>query len=475
MKSKTTKKEKVESQKDKMKLFLQAMEKLKKSKELRIATFRKSFPAFFFYYFGWKHMKMWQLEWMWELQNGKNVLIKWFRGSRKTTIVRGFSAWCAIYQIEPFQVVQSYEDTASAEWVRQVAILVSKKAIVNDYGQLFPFEAKREEMTKKSLKDFELLNGSKIMSKSLGQTLRGANSDVGDTPQRPTMLILDDIDTDSSVKNPDTIQDNERKILGETIGALDPLRRRVLFLGNVINEDWVVPRFCDKFKNSRFWKIFSQPLITEDGVNVWHEVFTEDIVNQLEDDGEIAFNQNYKLIPYMNGQKIIKKSQILHASEWPDDSVVYIGIDPAFSLKTNSDSLAVVVTAHFGEERFIIDAFEFEWEDKNEVKVVDFVFNLYHKYNAQAINIETNNGGQIIGRALQDKELIVNFISAKKDKVERLREHEGRFTRQRVFFIEWTETLQEQLLKFPTKWVKDDLVDAMVYSMNTSGVIYSVV
>lgn len=80
--------------------------------------------------------------------------------------------------MEPFQVVQSYEDTASGEWVRQVAILVSKKAIVNDYGQLFPFEAKREEMTKKSLKDFELLNGSKIMSKSLGQTLRGANSDV---------------------------------------------------------------------------------------------------------------------------------------------------------------------------------------------------------------------------------------------------------------------------------------------------------
>lgn len=76
MKSKITKKEKVESQKDKMKLFLLAMEKLKKSKELRIATFRKSFPAFFFYYFGWKHMKMWQLEWMWELQNGKNVLIK---------------------------------------------------------------------------------------------------------------------------------------------------------------------------------------------------------------------------------------------------------------------------------------------------------------------------------------------------------------------------------------------------------------
>lgn len=475
MKSKTTKKEKVESQKDKMKLFLQAMEKLKKSKELRIATFRKSFPAFFFYYFGWKHMKMWQLEWMWELQNGKNVLIKWFRGSRKTTIVRGFSAWCAIYQVEPFQVVQSYEDTASGEWVRQVAILVSKKAIVNDYGQLFPFEAKREEMTKKSLKDFELLNGSKIMSKSLGQTLRGANSDVWDTPQRPTLLILDDIDTNSSVKNPDIIEENERKILWETIGALDPLRRRVIFLGNVILEDGVVPRFCEAYKDSKFWKIFEQPLITEEWVNVWPEEFTEDVVSQLEDDWEIPFNQNYKLIPYMSGQKIIKKSQILHASEWPDDALIYMGIDPAHSLKTSSDSLAVVVTAHYWEERFIIDAFEFEWEDKNEVKVTNFVENLYHKYNVQVINIETNNGWHIIGRALQDKELCVNFIAAKNDKVQRLLEHQWRFTRQRVFFIEWTENLQEQLIKFPTKKVKDDLVDAMVYSMDTSGIIAAVV
>lgn len=113
---------------------------------------------------------------------------------------------------------------------------------------------------------------------------------------------------------------------------------------------------------------------------MWSEEFTEDVVKQLEDDGEIAFNQNYMLKPYMSGQKIIKKSQILHASEWPDDSIIYIGIDPAFSLKTNSDSLAVVVTAHAGEERFIIDAFEFEGEDKNEVKVVEFVYNLYHRY-----------------------------------------------------------------------------------------------
>lgn len=47
---------------------------------------------------------------------------------------------------------------------------------------------------------------------------------------RPDLLILDDIDVEKSVRNADIIDNNERKILGETMGALDPTNNRIIFL-----------------------------------------------------------------------------------------------------------------------------------------------------------------------------------------------------------------------------------------------------
>ena len=43
-------------------------------------------------------------------------------------------------------------------------------------------------------------------------------------------MILDDIDVTKSVKNIEIIDENERKIIGETIGALDPANNRIVFL-----------------------------------------------------------------------------------------------------------------------------------------------------------------------------------------------------------------------------------------------------
>lgn len=126
--------------------------------------------------------------------------------------------------------MQSYEDTLSAEWVRGVAQMLCEESIVQDYGHTFPFNVKKEDLTKHSVSNFTSTTGVKIESKSLNQVLRGSNSYVDGKSVRPTLLYLDDIDVEKSVKNVRIIDENERKILGETMGALDPLRRRVIFL-----------------------------------------------------------------------------------------------------------------------------------------------------------------------------------------------------------------------------------------------------
>jgi phage terminase large subunit-like protein len=50
--------------------------------------------------------------------------------------------------------------------------------------------------------------------------------------------------------------------------------------------------------------------------------------------------------------------------------------------------------------------------------------------------------------------------------VTRLKEKESDFTQGKVVFLPWTEILQERVWRFPNV-KKDDIVDAMVYSLES--------
>lgn len=67
--------------------------------------------------------------------------------------------------------------------------------------------------------------------------------------------------------------------------------------------------------------------------------------------------------------------------------------------------------------------------------------------------------------------MAVDIITATKDKVTRLKEKESDFTQGNVVFLPGTEALQERLARFPMV-KKDDIVDAMVYSLESGTEIF---
>lgn len=168
---------------------------------------------------------------------------------------------------------------------------------------------------------------------------------------RPTLLILDDIDVSKSVSNIEIIQQNEKKILGETISALDPLRRKIIFLGNTINEDGIVPRFRNNYKDSPNWDIFHQPLV-KDNINQRPEVFTQEVIETLQEDGKMSRNMNYLLVASTTGSGAFIKSYFDYflESHFEDidtglkrsDVERGIYVDPAFSTDSRSDDACVV-------------------------------------------------------------------------------------------------------------------------------------
>lgn len=132
----------------------------------------------------------------------------------------------------------------STAWVRSVAKMLMAPSIREDHGDLFPYNIRREDMLKASFNNFDSTTGVKIESRSLVQNLRGANDyEIGEHAKRPTLLFLDDIDIDTSTRNIDIIDANFDKLRTETIGAMDPTRRRIIFLGNVIRNDGIAVRF----------------------------------------------------------------------------------------------------------------------------------------------------------------------------------------------------------------------------------------
>lgn len=456
----------------------QIREWIETDKAFRVSYFEHNFTAFFLYHWGWAFMDF-HYQWCDDFESGENLILKWFRSSRKTTIARWFAVWCIIYQKHDYIVVQSFEDVLSWAWVHQVAKMLLDDSIVADYWVLFPLETKKEDLAKKSVSNFEATNGVKIESKSMGQTLRGANQyrrkKKGDTeqgkPARPTLLFLEDIDVDKSVKNIEIIDANERKILTETIGAMDATKRQVCLLGNVITEDGVVPRFIARYKWKKKWRIREQALFDENWECVWKDVFTPEVIEQLRIDEGSGFDANYLLIPYVNGQTIIPRSLIKTTQTYPRESKVTIGIDPAFSLKTASDALAIVVTWHHWWNKYILACYELEGNQKQENIYRPFIKQVYKAFNASLIRIEANNGGELIWRQLKADELAVDIITATKDKITRLKEKEGDFTQGKVLFLPWTETLQERLWRFPNV-KKDDIVDAMVYSLHWAADLF---
>lgn len=299
----------------------QYLELLNTTPENRRSFFAWDFFAWWFYYYTENFvapLAPFHLDWIHTLENTDlNILIKGFRWSIKTSVIVAFITWCICYKKHNFIVWQSFWSDSSQRMTKQIAMNLMDSRLMFDYWVLFHPNWSREDMEKKSIGDFDTKNGVKILAASLWEKLRGAIS----RNSRPDLLILDDIDVTDSVRNSEIIQKNYDKITGETIGAMSKDRSRIIFLGNVINADGVVPRFENEKANDPNWKIFVQPLYNADGSVAWDFFTKEKIEKILSNEWKRAFAQNYLLQPIVNGNLFFTKRDNLITPNYKEDDL----------------------------------------------------------------------------------------------------------------------------------------------------------
>lgn len=484
------------------------MEKKEKLKQLmsqrhtRVALCEKSFKHFFLYYFSpsitYYKLAPYHDERFRDAVDEYNLYVEWHRESAKSTILGvAFECWKICYRKARFICNLCYDKRKARSFNMIVSNSLNSKFIKNDFGTLYVRGAKASEdfNIETGIGEFVTTNGIKVKAFGMGEALRWEiflTKDEGIV--RPDHLYIDDIDNIDNTKNKRIIDEDMEFIQNEVFWWLAAYAQ-VFWLGNTIRVDGRNPRAREQYRNDPKWKvhqnfIFWKPWLTEwdplwsrfvhtdqeayeinkDIPDKKRHVISLESKQNLERSG---YKQNRLGIPMQPGEKVIKleRCRKIPLTSVPYIEQWYLGIDPAFSTKTASDPIGLVLVWHiivaWQRRRYIRRAKKLTWENKRQKNFNTEVKHIYDTFGFSRARIESNNGGETLAGWLKDNMIPVDVVSTTKDKLTNMKQFEWAFEDGQVLFVEWeTEELIDQLIVFTGEnWNEDDLVDGMMRGM----------
>lgn len=464
-------------------------------KEHRITFFECEFLLWCFYYFPgeFNHpLATFHFEYCETLEDWTDVFFVGFRECAKSMFLTMYYVWVILYRKRRFIMHYNSEIEQAKSMLSDVIwILQTNEKIIADYWYAYiPQEwLKRWDTKKKTVWEFITETWVKMKAMSIWKSPRWQKFVWKWVTYRPDLVWFDDLDNEKNTKNADIIEADVKFILWEVFGWVSSFAQKI-FLWNVVNEDWRVPRLKKHFESDiknkikvfwipirKKWKITWDRFVSTDEEA---ERLNKNILDNRDkyisletrrrEQWSIWFGQNYNLVSYKKWQRIIKQSDIKYYWTLPKNYKIIFWIDPAFSEKTWTDAIGLTITAQEKYEKeiykYVIEIREFIEDEKDEEFFCKVVKELYQKYKCNLIYIENNNWWWILARMLKKRGMAVIIINSEKDKVTRLREYQWEFERWLIKFNSDDSKVQkwiQQLMEFPS-WAHDDMVDSMVFS-----------
>lgn len=435
------------------------------------------------------------------LASWKNIFIKGFRGSAKTTIAQMYVSYCIAYKkrrniMRYSQTIDNAEENLT--YIANSFIWDTDwgARFVNDFGNIYypEYSTKWGSKKIKRIDKFVTENECYVRAMSLWTSPRWKNYTASDGKFRPDLLVFDDVDTITSCNSRKKIDKAFEFLLNEVLWWTT-WATQMIFLWNVIYEDWIVPRFEEHIKDDPSRTIINLPIYDESNNIVWNRfVETDEEANKLNEwirDSNrkytsleterrrlwsISFWQNYLLIPYIQGQHIIKRHMIqydVNCMNYTDFKKVQIWVDPASSEKEQSDLFAMTVAWFKNDRWYVLESVGLKWAEKDLKNAMEVMRALYDKRNATRVIVETVAFQLIMKKHIARYWMAVKPYKTIKDKVTRLMERQMEFEdHQIVFAPKGNEEAINQLLEFPNG-EHDDFVDSiMLATSNVSAWIF---
>lgn len=264
------------------------------------------------------------------------------RGFAKSTVVGLiYIIWCIVNKREEYivYVSQSYEKTI--QFIEPMAReFKNNERIKAVYGDLTPSNAKDDDG--KYRQDIIDVNGVRVQAASFEKNIRGFKY----IHQRPTLIILDDIESDERVINPDLRLKDQYKLDKIIIPSLDATKGKIKMIGTILHWDSLLVKKI-RLYNGKIYRA-----IDSSGNSLWPDYWpVERLMKKKESIGSVAFSSEYLNDPTENTASIIKREWIVNCYDEKLSfekamSISYdrklLGCDFAFGDRITNDKSAYV-------------------------------------------------------------------------------------------------------------------------------------
>ncbi len=267
-------------------------------------------------------------------QTDKPAVIAAPRGFSKSTRVSFANPIHAIcYELKKFIILISETETQAGLITAAIkAELEENPRIQSDF-----VEMKTDEWADT---EFVAATGTKILARGSGQAIRGLKHG----PHRPDLIIIDDLESDISIRNPKRIKNTLKWILEAVLPSRPPKKGTFFMVGTILSRRSVLAQMQALGSERGFiTKVYRA---IEDGSPLWPKRFPLDVLEGIKlEIGSNAFNKELMNDP-KDDDGIIQEDWIqyddLSVVESQGALAVYDYLDPSLGRNESSDDRAFV-------------------------------------------------------------------------------------------------------------------------------------
>lgn len=167
-----------------------------------------------------------------EFMEDKDSVVAAPRGHGKSTLIgQGFVIWNILYRKKKFIVYTSQNHVKSTQFLEPIRNELKGNARIKlVYGDLH-FSTDKDDKGKDREDVFDI-NGVRVQAVSFEKNIRGFKHGN----QRPDLIILDDIEDDSRVINPELRRKDSDKLTKQIIPSIDAVTGHTKMVGTMLHK-----------------------------------------------------------------------------------------------------------------------------------------------------------------------------------------------------------------------------------------------
>lgn len=419
-----------------------------------------------------------------EMGRRENGAIIFPRGFAKSTWIKLDTLHDIVYALEPVIVFIGNTMSAAQMHFASIRAELENNFLLNSvYKDLVP---ERRILDRKWTNEhFQTTNGVNVIARGAGKG-RGVNV----KNQRPTKIIMDDIEDDEQVRSPSRCMKLRHWINSVIIPSLDAKRGFIKMIGTVLAKHAEVLTFYEKYGG-----IFRRAI--EDGKSIWENMWSyTKLMARKKEIGSRAFSREYLNNAIDEESAIIKTTWIVSNTfttlHDPESLKIVLTMDPQSGESDLADYYSICAVGYYAGDvhRYVLKSMKGRGTKLEQAAALikayqeigkrcwtvgvecimtqNAVFQNVLEWQAGRINLEAY-GVNDDDRKIPIKKLTPTGKSGGtlKDKVSRVEQHESAFERGEIHLHVGQSELADQLSAFPNVEHDDD-VDALIYALDES-------